>query len=306
MGLPRQLFRCNRQVMAKFPMWKGFEFDVQGCLLEQVIDLSSSMGMAYERCIDFYKDFHTHDRLMFVFPRGSCLMDIRTKNPSEDYRLDSKSFFTLPKYLLHDDEGKSAIYDTLALYPTGDLIFNEAQSLKIKKTELELLNKRCRKFPKTSWLEHLVQQYFFEKVVAKSPSKNLEFFEKQIVLEVLKIFFRKSTMEQRPQNLEDQPAIQRALKFIETNLFEELTLDRIAQNAFTSVSSLLREFRKRIKKTPFVYIRDRRLEEALRLLRKGLYPVGEVAILVGYHNFGAFSEAFKRKYKKSPSDFITK
>ena len=285
-------------------MWKGFEFEVQGCLLEQVIDLSSSMGIAYERCIDFYKDFHTHDRLMFVFPRGSCLMDIRTKNPSAEYQLDSKSFFILPKHLSHDDEGKSAIYDTLALYPMWNLILEGAKQLGVKETELSFLNKKCQKVPKTPWLNHLVWHYFFEKVIAKSERVHLEFFEKQIVLEVLKILFKKSTKEQMPPNLEEQPVFQRALKFIETNLFEDIGLDHIARNAFTSVSSLLREFKKNIKKTPFAYIRERRLEEALPLLQKGR-PVGEVAMLVGYGNFGAFSEAFKRHYHKNPSELAS-
>lgn len=285
-------------------MWKGFEFEVQGSLLEQVVDLSSSMGMAYERCIDFYKDFHTHDRLMFVFPRGSCLMDIRTKNPSAEYQLDSKSFFILPKHLSHDDEGKSAIYDTLALYPTWGLILEGAKNIKVKETELSFLNKKCQNVPKTPWMNHLIQHYFFEKVIAKSERVHLEFFEKQIVLEALKILFKKATPEPLPQDLKEQPILQRALKFIETNLFEEVGLDQIAQNSFTSVSSLLREFKKSIKKTPFAYIRERRLEEALHLLKKSTYPVGEVAVLVGYKNFGAFSEAFKRRYHKNPSEFL--
>lgn len=292
--------------MARFPMWKGFEFDIQGCLLEQTIDLSSSMGVAYERCIDFYKDFHTHDRLMFVFPRGSCVMDIQTKNPSGNYHLDSKSFLILPKHLFHDDEGKSAIYDTLALYPTTELILNGAKSLKMKENEVEILNEKCLKLSKTSWLEHLLQQYFFERIIRKSPLKELSFFEQQIVSEILKILFKKTTKQPGIQDENGHPLIQRALKFIETNLFSNFTIDMIAESTFTSVSSLLREFKKHTQKTPFNYIRERRLEEAVQLLKKGTYSVGEVSVLVGYTHFGAFSEAFKKCYKKSPSHFLLK
>ena len=289
--------------MAKFPLWKGFEFEVQGCLLEQIIDLSSPLGVAYERCIDFYKDFHTHDRLMFVFPRGSCLMDIRTKNPQGNHSLDSKNFLTLPAGLVHDDEGKSAIYDTMALYPTQELVLECTKTLEIKKEELSFINNHCKYFSKSPWLHQLLQQYFFERVIAKTPVKNLVFFEKQIVLEVLRIFFKKQSNSTLQKSLEEQPIIQRAIKFIETNLFEKLTLEMIAENAFTSASSLLREFKRELKKTPFAYIRERRLEEALILLKKDNHAVGEVAILVGYENFGAFSEAFKRRYHKTPSQF---
>jgi hypothetical protein len=50
---------------------RGIERPRIGALLEQVID-QSPMGIAYERSFDFYKDFHTNERLMFICPRGSC------------------------------------------------------------------------------------------------------------------------------------------------------------------------------------------------------------------------------------------
>ncbi|MBY0384953.1 helix-turn-helix transcriptional regulator, partial [bacterium] len=55
--------------------------------------------------------------------------------------------------------------------------------------------------------------------------------------------------------------------------------------------------------TPYVYIKNRRLEESLRLLKSGQHTVADVALLVGYESFGAFSEAFKEKYGSSPSTY---
>ncbi len=63
--------------MNRTSKWKGFEIPPQGCLLEQVIDLSLETGIAYERSCRFYKDFHVHDRLMLAFPRGACVMEVR-------------------------------------------------------------------------------------------------------------------------------------------------------------------------------------------------------------------------------------
>jgi AraC-like DNA-binding protein len=48
----------------------------------------------------------------------------------------------------------------------------------------------------------------------------------------------------------------------------------------------------------------RRLEEARRLIEAGTHAVGQVAVLVGYENFGAFSTAFKRQFGRSPSSFL--
>lgn len=56
--------------------------------------------------------------------------------------------------------------------------------------------------------------------------------------------------------------------------------------------------------TTYAYIKDRRLEEALLLLKSKKYAVGEVAVLVGYENFGAFSDAFKVKFGKVPSQIV--
>src|ERR1035437_3406576 len=94
-----------------FPQWKGFEKSPEGCLLEQTIDLDGEMGFAYERCCEYYKDFHTHDRLMFIFPRGSSSMEVRTKAPAATYKVDAFSVLLVPQDLVHDDEGTAAIYD---------------------------------------------------------------------------------------------------------------------------------------------------------------------------------------------------
>ena len=49
--------------IVKYIQWKGFEIAPEGCLLDQVIDLSTEMGIAYERSCGFYKDYHVHERL---------------------------------------------------------------------------------------------------------------------------------------------------------------------------------------------------------------------------------------------------
>ena len=43
-----------------FPQWRGFESAPHGHLLDQIVDLSGPMGIAYERSVGFYKDVHTH------------------------------------------------------------------------------------------------------------------------------------------------------------------------------------------------------------------------------------------------------
>jgi AraC-like DNA-binding protein len=161
---------------------------------------------------------------------------------------------------------------------------------------------------RTQWLEQLLQNYFALRVVGKSTDNEvLNFFEQQILIEMLSTVYKSN--DRRPeiklpsQNEENVGA--RALKFIEANLFEDIELDVIARKTYASVSSLLRQFKKQTGQTPYNYIKGRRLEEAMKLLKVTTHNVSEVALLIGYNNFGAFSEAFKEKYKITPSD-VTK
>ncbi|MGZ3694890.1 MAG: helix-turn-helix transcriptional regulator [Bdellovibrionota bacterium] len=290
-----------------FPQWKGFELSPEGCLLEQVIDLEGEMGFAYERCCQYYKDFHTHDRQMFIFSRGSSVMDVRTSKPKKTFRASADNVLLVPKDLDHDDEGKTAIYDTMALYPSQALLRKVATKIKIPLAELEKLESGCLQIKRSKRLVQLAQDFFIGKVLARESQdpEELEYLAKQIVAEVLSAVFPKnnSIAETKKKNLEEESLALRAIRFIEANLFEPLELAQIAKNSGGSISTLLRKFKEEVETTPYSYIKGRRLEEAMRLLQRGGHNVGDVALLVGYENFGAFSEAFKEKFGQSPSDF---
>jgi len=290
---------------AKFPQWEGFELSPEGCLLEQVIDLNGEIGFAYERSCQYYKDFHIHDRVMFVFPRGAGSMEVHTASPKKTLAVDSQSVLIVPKGLRHDDEGTSAIYDTMALYPTQRQLLASARRLNVPLEKLEVFNCDCIKIKRTKKLAQLLQDYFFERVVSKTPADDTdaEYLGRKIIDEVLKSIF--PDFASGSASHEDLPIGEsvtvRALKYIESNLFEPLEVAEIAKRSGASVSTLIRKFRTEVGATPYSYIKNRRLEESLELLRSGEHSVGEVALLVGYENFGSFSEAFKLKYGRTPS-----
>lgn len=293
-------------MIGKKYQWTGFDFIPNGCLLEQIVDLSEDMGFAYERSTKFFKDFHTHDRLMLVFPRGTSSMEVRTQNPRTTFSIDDSSVLLVPKDLVHDDEGTSSIYDTMAFYPSQSLLETVGQKLQLSASAISKMNTECFKVQRTPLTEAIAQGYFFEKVLR---DKNL--YDKEAVAllgrrlleEVLLTAFAKASKDHRSEfeNTENLSVSVRALRFIEANLFEPIDLDKIATASFASVSTLLRKFKQDVETTPYVYIKNRRLEEAFRLLKTGQHPVGDVALLVGYESFGAFSEAFKEKYGHTPS-----
>lgn len=289
--------------------WQGFESIPSGCLLEQIVDLSTEMGFAYERSTKFFKDFHTHDRLMLILPRGTSVMEVRTKNPTLKYTVDYETVLYVPKGLEHDDEGISSIYDTTAYYPSEKLLEDATQKLHLTDAHVAKLKTECIKIQRSPLLETLAQAYFFERVINQNnvDKEAITFLGRRLLEEALLATFfpenlRSLKGEYSPADTNDSVSV-RALRYIEANLFEPLDLESIAKASFASVSTLLRRFKDDNGITPYVYIKNRRLEEALRLLKSGQHSVADVALLVGYESFGAFSEAFKEKYGNSPSTY---
>jgi AraC-like DNA-binding protein len=97
----------------------------------------------------------------------------------------------------------------------------------------------------------------------------------------------------------------RALIFLESHLFENLPLDVIAKRTHSSTSSLNRAFKRDLGTTLKAYVRMRRLDEAMHLLKSGNHSVSEISMLVGYENLGAFSSAFRLQFGMPPSE-VTK
>ncbi len=284
------------------PAIKGFEFKPTGCLLNQVIDFTMPMGIAYERSCEFYKDFHIHDRLMLVFPRGACVMEVRTKNPKQTFKIDNESFLIVPKNLIHDDEGKSSIYDTLALYPNKDQVEWAASNIGMKPSELNGFFRVCKKIGRTVWLKQLILEYFTLRVITKNPNPmSLQFFETEVLKEILKIYFNKREKGNATLTFDDAGIASRAIQYIESNLFAPMDLKDLARYSGASISTLTRKFTKETGTTPYSYLKNRRLDEAMGLLKQKTYSVSQVALLVGYENFGAFTDAFKQKFRKLPS-----
>jgi len=174
-------------VPSAYPQWKGFERAPEGHLLDQVIDLSRPMGIAYERSVGFYKDFHAHDRPMILLPRGACVVKVRTagERPAT-HTISSAMAFIVPSRVEHEDQAVSSIFDTLALFPSPSLIASVANDEGLTRATAAKAMSRLQKFPRSSWLEQLAQEYVFARVISRRESaKTLAFFERQLLVEIL-------------------------------------------------------------------------------------------------------------------------
>jgi AraC-like DNA-binding protein len=286
------------------PSLAGFERLPAGRLLRQIIDLTTDMGVAYERSVGFHKDFHTHERDLLVFPRGACRMTVRTRSPEDSYTITSSHVLFVPRGRDHDDIGHSAVYDTIALLPSTRYMTELVQENGLDSDDALVL-RRPHKIRRTRWLDDLVERYFFERIVnARSPVGCVFFLEKQILNELARIIFstKLATHGGDVRDVGDD-LVSRALRYIEVHLFEEVAIEAICKAVGASAATLLRAFKRDLATTPGRYIKERRLDEAAALLERGDYPVSDVAILVGYEDLSAFTRAFRQRFGSAPAAY---
>ena len=136
----------------------------------------------------------------------------------------------------------------------------------------------------------------------KKNNEATSFLEVEIMKQVFSNAINKDVLIQTVFNLDcleldkKSQLTRKALLYIESNLFEHVTLDKISKHCFSSKSSLLRYFKADMKQSPLFYIKNRRLDEAFRILKSGNKTVSETAFKVGYSDLSAFTSAFKRKF----------
>jgi AraC-like DNA-binding protein len=288
------------------PDIEGFEYYPEGRLLEQFLDMRGRVGVAYERSIQYRKDAHTHDRLSAVFPRGSSVVEIRTdsdrKPGRQPFRIDGNHAMLVPRGCRHAHQGVSTVYDIFALFFDRRLVEEAGREAGLTPSGIKRLLDTPFKWRRTPLLDALVDRYFYCRVVQKTAGGyELPLLERQLVHEIVRQGCAGRETRRDPGLTDDATA--RAVRYIEANLFDLLEVDAIRRHAGISTATLFRHFRRELGLTPFEFIRNRRLDEAMGLLRGGRYPVGDVALLVGYEDFAAFSKAFKRRFKNCPSRY---
>ena len=104
------------------------------------------------------------------------------------------------------------------------------------------------------------------------------------------------------QNYRDE-LFQKVIDFVESKMYEPLTIADICQEFSLSRSSLQLLFKNTVNQSPKKYISDMKLERSCQMLRENKYTVSEIALKLGYSSIHYFSNAFSQKYHVSPSEY---
>ncbi|SHN43499.1 GlxA family transcriptional regulator [Cryptosporangium aurantiacum] len=104
----------------------------------------------------------------------------------------------------------------------------------------------------------------------------------------------------------DGLSLQPLLAWLEENLGQELTLDRIARQASLSPRTLSRRFREQTGTTPQQWLTRVRLRRAQHLLETTGHPVERIAAQTGFPSPSTFRDRFKRLVGVSPAAYRSK
>jgi len=92
-------------------------------------------------------------------------------------------------------------------------------------------------------------------------------------------------------------------KYIDSHIYEVLTLEGLAVRFGYAKMHLIRLFRAEFSITPMQYILQRRMETAKQLLSGTVMPIGEIAGLLQYASAQHFTAAFRRHTGTTPSAY---
>ena len=99
------------------------------------------------------------------------------------------------------------------------------------------------------------------------------------------------------------PIVQKTILVIDADISAELSLDGLAKKQGISAGYLATLFKKETGKTVSEYIRDKRIDHAMYLLRTTLLQIQTVALHCGIMDVQYFSKIFKKKTGKTPKEF---
>lgn len=95
-------------------------------------------------------------------------------------------------------------------------------------------------------------------------------------------------------------------QIIEAHIFEQVSVEDLAQKTNFSVSSFKREFKKLYHDSPANYIKSKRLERAAELLVASDERITSIAFDCGFNDLANFTKSFHDKYYSTPTNYRLK
>ena len=141
----------------------------------------------------------------------------------------------------------------------------------------------------------------------QAEGQTLHLYLESKVLELLSLVIRviekKETHISVRLDYKDIRNLKKTVTFMKKDLSAYPSGEELSQIAGMSPARYQLAFRKHFGTTPYEYLKEMRLNQALLLLKNSDYGIATIAAKVGYHNSGHFAKLFKKAYGMGPREY---
>lgn len=114
---------------------------------------------------------------------------------------------------------------------------------------------------------------------------------------------REDLLQEKPENSASSFIVKNAIKYIEDNYDQKLTLSEVAEKIYVSQWHLSKLLNKHAGQSFLDILNSARINEAKKLLRNPSLRIGDVSEMVGFTDMAHFSRVFKRVVGVSANEF---
>ena len=267
-----------------------------------------------------FKDSNPHHEHAYLCPHSiGCVESkdgnvshFRTQSPLRDYLFtcvtDGTFDFNQPD---KDDCMKRCEKGTLVIFYPGEYFEVKTSVKNSKRIWLHISGNSLPEVMKdlNLWGKRIIninERNLYDILVKFNKLKNVSMSEKNnntvivsCVLDFLSLFEQNTSS----LNFTIYKQLQKSIAYINENFDKPINITELAAMCNVTESYYIRRFKQQFGKTPHQIILNRRFSSATHFLKHSTVPISEIAVLCGFNDRFHFSQAFKKYFNISPTDY---